>query len=154
MFDYLAAYLTYTSHHSHTKTSQRPTTPKEHPPQEATSLVRTPTWNRTPTVSRSSEAISTGCREVPDHPPPIHRPNTQPVQPWSASRYTPATVVDDFAQSQIDANLTSLEHHFLANINAAWQKLNDYYTRTDHTPIYRLAVFLHPLWKWRWFERY
>jgi hypothetical protein len=61
---------------------------------------------------------------------------------------------DDFAQSQIGANFTSLEHHFSANINAAWQKLDDYYTQTDDTVIYRAAVFLHPLLKWRWFERY
>jgi hypothetical protein len=40
------------------------------------------------------------------------------------------------------------------NLNAAWQKLDDYYTRTDATPIYRAAIFLHPTMKWRWFERY
>jgi hypothetical protein len=62
--------------------------------------------------------------------------------------------VDDFAQSQISASFTTLEHHFSANINAAWQKLDEYYTRTDDTPIYRAAVFLHPLLKWRWFDRY
>jgi hypothetical protein len=56
-------------------------------------------------------------------------------------------VTDEFAQSQIGANFTSLEHHFSANINAAWQKLDDYYTRTDDTVIYRAAVFLHPLLK-------
>jgi hypothetical protein len=70
---------------------------------------------------------------------------------------TPASqllTTDDFAQSQIGVDFTSLEHHFTANINAAWQKLDDYYTRTDDTPIYRVAVFLHPLLKWRWFERY
>jgi hypothetical protein len=74
----------------------------------------------------------------------------------SESVITTVTPVDDFAQSQIDAasTFTSLEHHFSVNINAAWQKLDDYYTRTDDTPIYRLAVFLHPLLKWRWFERY
>jgi hypothetical protein len=63
-------------------------------------------------------------------------------------------VVDDFAQSRINANFTSLEHHFLANINAAWQKLDEYYNRTDDMVIYRATVFLHPLLKWRWFERY
>jgi hypothetical protein len=62
--------------------------------------------------------------------------------------------VDDFVQSQIGASFTTLEHHFSANINAAWQKLDQYYTRTDDTPIYRAAVFLHPLLKWRWFDRY
>jgi hypothetical protein len=54
------------------------------------------------------------------------------------------SALDDFAQSQIDASFNSLEHHFNHNINAAWQKLNDYYKRTDATPIYRAAVFLHP----------
>ena len=62
--------------------------------------------------------------------------------------------VDDFAESQIDANFTSLEHHFTANINAAWQKLNQYYTLTDETSIYRAAEFIHPLLKWRWFDKY
>jgi hypothetical protein len=70
---------------------------------------------------------------------------------------TPATTlvsVDDFAQSQIEGNFVTLEHHFHHNINAAWQKLNDYYTRTDDTLIYRATVFLYPRLKWRWFERY
>ena len=70
---------------------------------------------------------------------------------------TPASqslVVDDFAQSQINADFTTLERHFSTNINAAWLKLNTYYTLTDATPIYRAAVFLHPRLKWRWFERY
>jgi hypothetical protein len=62
--------------------------------------------------------------------------------------------VDDFAQSQIGTTFTSLEYHFSANINAAWQKLDEYYARTDDTVIYRAAVFLHPLLKWRWFDRY
>jgi hypothetical protein len=74
----------------------------------------------------------------------------------SESPIIAATSVNDFIQSQLNAasSFTLLEHHFLANINAAWWKLNDYYTRTDDTPIYRLAVFLHLLLKWRWFERH
>jgi hypothetical protein len=72
---------------------------------------------------------------------------------------TPATTqltdvrVDDFAQSQLDASFTTHEHHFSHNINAAWQKLDAYYTRTDATSVYRAAVFLHPRLKWRWFEK-
>jgi hypothetical protein len=62
--------------------------------------------------------------------------------------------VNDFVQSQIDMDFTVLERHFSTNINAVWPKLNDYYTRTDATPIYRVAVFLHPRLKWRWFERH
>jgi hypothetical protein len=63
------------------------------------------------------------------------------------------TAVDDFVQSQINADFVTLEHHFSTKINAAWQKLNDHYTRTNTTPIYRAAVFLHPRLEWRWFER-
>jgi hypothetical protein len=60
--------------------------------------------------------------------------------------------VDDFVQSHIDArfNFNALEHHYNHNINAAWQKLDAYHTRTDDTPIYRATVFLHPRLKWRW----
>jgi hypothetical protein len=67
-----------------------------------------------------------------------------------------ATQIDDFAQSQIDErfNFLTLEKHFNHNLNAAWQKLDDYYNRTDATPLYRAAVFLHPTLKWRWFERH
>jgi hypothetical protein len=67
-----------------------------------------------------------------------------------------ATQIDDFAQSQIDErfNFLTLEKHFSYNLNAAWQKLDDYYNRTDATPLYRAAVFLHPTLKWRWFERH
>jgi hypothetical protein len=63
---------------------------------------------------------------------------------------------DSFAQSQIDErfNFLTLEKHFSHNLNAAWQKLDAYYTRTDDTPIYRAAVFLHPKLKWRWFEKH
>ena len=53
---------------------------------------------------------------------------------------------DDFAQSQTDEsfNFPTLEKHINHNLNVAWQNLDDYYTRTDATPIYRLAVVLHP----------
>jgi hypothetical protein len=65
-------------------------------------------------------------------------------------------IAEDFAQSQIQErfHFLTIEKHFSHNLNAAWQKLDDYYTRTDATPIYRTAIFLHPTLKWRWFERY
>ena len=73
-----------------------------------------------------------------------------------ASQGDIATSAKGFAQSQIDErfNFLTLEKHFSHNLNAAWQKLDDYYNRTDATPIYRAAVFLHPRLKWRWFERH
>jgi hypothetical protein len=53
--------------------------------------------------------------------------------------------------SQEDSLLTT-EHHFSININLAWQKLDEYYTKTDDTPLYVTAVVLHPRFKRRWFE--
>lgn len=42
------------------------------------------------------------------------------------------------------------QHHFSTNINAGWQKLNEYYKRLDDTIIYVAAVVLHPRMKWRY----
>ena len=44
------------------------------------------------------------------------------------------------------------ERHFSTNINAAWQKLNDYYERLDDNVVYVAAVVLHPRMKWRYFK--
>jgi hypothetical protein len=45
------------------------------------------------------------------------------------------------------------EDHFKANINLAWQKLDDYYTLTDRTPIYVAVVILHPRYNYSWIQR-
>ncbi|GAB7322858.1 hypothetical protein MBLNU13_g05416t1 [Cladosporium sp. NU13] len=52
------------------------------------------------------------------------------------------------------ASTNESQVHFSTNINLAWQKANQYYTKTDDSPIYRAAVVLHPRLKWRWFDRY
>jgi hypothetical protein len=57
------------------------------------------------------------------------------------------------SSSKADVPYLTFEHHFSTNINAGWQKLRDYYERTDLTSIYRAAVFLHPRMKWLWFEK-
>jgi hypothetical protein len=44
------------------------------------------------------------------------------------------------------------ERHFSTNINAGWQKLNDYYKRLDDNVVYVPAVVLHPRMKWRYFK--
>ncbi len=46
-----------------------------------------------------------------------------------------------------------LEDHFSINIDLAWTKLNQYYTKLDNSPIYVAAVVLHPRFKWRWIEQ-
>jgi hypothetical protein len=51
-----------------------------------------------------------------------------------------------------DDELLTTEHHFSTNINLAWQKLDDYYTKTDATPLYVTAVVLHPRFKKKWFN--
>ena len=47
---------------------------------------------------------------------------------------------------------STAERHFNINIRLAWQKMNDYYTRLDNTPLYIAAVVLHPRMKWKWIE--
>ena len=47
---------------------------------------------------------------------------------------------------------STAEHHFNINIKLAWQKMNDYYSKLDNTPLYVAAVVLHPRMKWRWIE--
>ena len=69
---------------------------------------------------------------------PIGRASTTAVAATASSESdiallaTPAAsqslAVDAFAESQISATFTTLKHHFSANINAAWQKLDQYYT--------------------------
>ena len=36
--------------------------------------------------------------------------------------------------------------------NAAWDKLNKYYSMTDRSPVYIAAMVLSPQWKWTYFE--
>ncbi|KAF4547224.1 Hypothetical protein D9617_52g060450 [Elsinoe fawcettii] len=38
-------------------------------------------------------------------------------------------------------------------VNLGWKKLDHYYTLTDNSPAYVMAVFLRPHWRRRWFER-
>ncbi|ODA77193.1 hypothetical protein RJ55_06820 [Drechmeria coniospora] len=42
--------------------------------------------------------------------------------------------------------------HFRININLGWEKLNNYYSRLDETPIYYTALALHPAFRWGYFE--
>ena len=42
--------------------------------------------------------------------------------------------------------------HFKISINQAWAVLNKYYKLSDETPVYRVAVVLHPRFKIEWFR--
>lgn len=47
-----------------------------------------------------------------------------------------------------------LSNTFIAvGLNNAWQKLNKYYTLTDKSTVYVLAVVLNPQYKWKYFEK-
>jgi hypothetical protein len=95
-------------------------------------------------------------------PTSINRDNTR-----SSQQAVIATTSDDTAdditsmppptQEHLDAVLLATpcsnneqEVHFSTNINLGWQKLNQYYFRSDDTPIYRAAVVLHPSMKMKW----
>lgn len=69
-----------------------------------------------------------------------------PIQPVEALSHQVGDAEDP-------AQYLNFEHHFSTNINAGWQKLDEYYRLTDRTPIYRAATLLHPCQKWRWFDR-
>ncbi|KAK3045938.1 hypothetical protein LTR09_012530 [Extremus antarcticus] len=43
------------------------------------------------------------------------------------------------------AEQLSAEDHLSINLDLAWLKLNEYYSKLDNTPIYVAAVVLHPL---------
>ena len=53
----------------------------------------------------------------------------------------------------VDGSLLTSQHHFTTSINLGWQKLNDYYSKLDETPVYVAAVVLHPRMKWRYLEK-
>jgi hypothetical protein len=44
--------------------------------------------------------------------------------------------------------------HFKSGIDCGWAKLEDYYVKTDHTPVYRAALALHPSYGFDYFERH
>ena len=38
-------------------------------------------------------------------------------------------------------------------VNLGWKKLDEYYQKTDQSPVYVAAVVLHPGLKWKWLEK-
>ncbi|KAG6988733.1 hypothetical protein FOFC_20727 [Fusarium oxysporum] len=44
--------------------------------------------------------------------------------------------------------------HFKSGIDCGWAKLEDYYVKSDRTPVYRAALALHPSYGYDYFERH
>ena len=61
--------------------------------------------------------------------------------------------ISELGDAEDDEMLES-QKHFSTNINLGWQKMDNYFNKTDATPIYRAAVVLYPRLKWHWFEKY
>jgi hypothetical protein len=53
----------------------------------------------------------------------------------------------------VDGSLLTSQHHFTTSINLSWQKLNDYDSKLDETPVYVAAVVLHSRMKWWYFKK-
>jgi hypothetical protein len=48
----------------------------------------------------------------------------------------------------------TLEYRILCiGVNLGWKKLDEYYQKTDQSPVYVAAVVLHPGLKWKWLEK-
>jgi len=56
-------------------------------------------------------------------------------------------------QSSVAAEQITFEHHLSTNIRAGWQKLENYYSKLDDSPVYVAAIVLRPHMKWRWLEK-
>lgn len=63
------------------------------------------------------------------------------------------TVVDDLERQLTYSDVTADDwQQFLAKVDAGWYKLNDYYRHFDDSPVYYAAIFLHPNYRFEYFE--
>lgn len=58
-----------------------------------------------------------------------------------------------FKQAAEDTQLEEASH-FKSGIDCGWAKLEEYYVKTDRTPVYRAALALHPSYGYDYFERH
>jgi hypothetical protein len=54
----------------------------------------------------------------------------------------------------IKSNAGTITSQFSATVDAAWAKLNKYYTLTDRSPIYVVSIILHPCMKMKYYARH
>jgi hypothetical protein len=55
---------------------------------------------------------------------------------------------------EIKENSTTTSSAFRLTVDAAWRKLNKYYSLTDRSPVYVITTILHPCMKMKYFERH
>jgi hypothetical protein len=55
---------------------------------------------------------------------------------------------------KIKSNGTAITSAFYSTVDAAWSKLNKYYSLTDRSPIYVVSIILHPCIKMRYFQHH
>jgi hypothetical protein len=79
------------------------------------------------------------------------------VQSHDTGLYEVLTSVD-FILTHLEAakqKITTTDgSYFKACVNLSWQKLDQYYLKTDLNPAYIIAVFLHPQYKLGWFKKH
>ncbi len=79
------------------------------------------------------------------------RANIRPDIHSPPAGYSQNETIESQLTSQPDDQL-DLEDHFSINIDLAWTKLNEYYSKLDNSPVYVASVVLHPCHEWRWLE--
>lgn len=90
----------------------------------------------------------------PSQPSQRHdRPPNDDTSQHQITRGKDGTTTSDWQDIECETlGYIDAEQHFSTNINAGWQKLNEYYKRLDDNVVYVAAVVLHPRMKWRYFK--
>ncbi|KAG9994666.1 hypothetical protein KCU78_g18313, partial [Aureobasidium melanogenum] len=115
------------------------------------SIVR-PTQDYTMVNSQTSTVFDAQDLHEPV-PAPVRAKRGRPKQSQSQSQSMPPPPPTREALAE-DPFKNTIEYRMLCvGINLAWQKLDEYYSKTDQSPVYVAAVVLHPGLKWKWLEK-
>jgi hypothetical protein len=114
------------------------------------SIVR-PTQDYTMVNSRTSTVLDSQDLHEP-LPPPTRANRGRPKQSQTQSQSMPPPPTRETLPK--DPFQNTLKYRMLCvGINLAWQKLDEYYSKTDQSPVYVAAVVLHPGLKWKWLKK-
>ncbi|TKA79670.1 hypothetical protein B0A49_04709 [Cryomyces minteri] len=75
-----------------------------------------------------------------------------PLTPEASQLSTPQLSSVSSPERVGDSLLHQDQDHLIlcTHINLGWQKLNDYYLKTDRSPVYLASMVLHPAFTWEW----
>ncbi|CAC9885918.1 unnamed protein product [Aureobasidium pullulans] len=100
---------------------------------------------------------SQGALQDLDKPAPLTRFNlrrNQASQPMQPPPLPPKPSSPRPPPAPAEPLKNSLEYRMLCvGVNLAWKKLDEYYQKTDQSPVYVAAVVLHPGLKWKYIEK-